>query len=66
MSYFVFQVCYYNQVTSGVLPYVAGNLAGWSKSMEETASACTTFLERDTPHTLNLSLMVELIPCGDS
>ncbi|XP_023840077.2 acetyl-coenzyme A thioesterase [Salvelinus sp. IW2-2015] len=41
------KVCYYNQVTSGVLPYVAGNLAGWSKSMEETASACTTFLERD-------------------
>ncbi|CAB1332559.1 unnamed protein product, partial [Coregonus sp. 'balchen'] len=41
------RVCYYNQVTSGVLPYVAGNLAGWSKSMEETASACTTFLERD-------------------
>ncbi|CAB1318745.1 unnamed protein product, partial [Coregonus sp. 'balchen'] len=40
-------VCYYNQVTSGVLPYVAGNLAGWSKSMEETASACITFLERD-------------------
>uniref|UniRef100_A0A4W5KIJ8 Acyl-CoA thioesterase 12 n=1 Tax=Hucho hucho TaxID=62062 RepID=A0A4W5KIJ8_9TELE len=46
------KVCYYNQVTSGVLPYVAGNLAGWSKSMEETASACTTFLERDLITTL--------------
>uniref|UniRef100_A0AAY4BLV1 Acyl-CoA thioesterase 12 n=1 Tax=Denticeps clupeoides TaxID=299321 RepID=A0AAY4BLV1_9TELE len=42
------QVSYYNQVTSGVLPYIAGNLAGLSKSMEETASCCVKFLEQDT------------------
>ncbi|KAG9353568.1 hypothetical protein JZ751_011687 [Albula glossodonta] len=42
------KVSYYNQVTSGVLPYVAGNLAGWSKSMEETALSCIEFLEKDT------------------
>ncbi|KAJ8286706.1 hypothetical protein GJAV_G00042310 [Gymnothorax javanicus] len=39
------KVSYYNQVTSGVLPYVAGNIAGWSKSMEETALSCIAFLE---------------------
>ncbi|XP_058842732.1 acetyl-coenzyme A thioesterase [Acipenser ruthenus] len=42
------KVSYYNQVTSGVLPYIAGNLAGWSKSMEETASSCIEFLENVT------------------
>lgn len=41
------QACYYNEVTSGVLPYIAGNLAGWSKSMEETALSCIAFLEKD-------------------
>ncbi|XP_036385112.1 acetyl-coenzyme A thioesterase [Megalops cyprinoides] len=41
------KVSYYNQVTSGVLPYVAGSLAGWSKSMEETALSCVAFLEKD-------------------
>ncbi|XP_048875213.1 acetyl-coenzyme A thioesterase isoform X1 [Brienomyrus brachyistius] len=41
------KVSYYNQVTLGVLPYVAGNLAGWSRSMEDTASSCIAFLERD-------------------
>ncbi|KAG5834424.1 hypothetical protein ANANG_G00261360 [Anguilla anguilla] len=41
------KVCYYNEVTSGVLPYIAGNLAGWSKSMEETALSCIAFLEKD-------------------
>ncbi|XP_062340119.1 acetyl-coenzyme A thioesterase [Osmerus eperlanus] len=41
------RVCYYSQVTSSMLPYVAGDLAGWSKSMEETAHACIGFLERD-------------------
>ncbi|KAI7793529.1 putative acyl-coenzyme A thioesterase 12 [Triplophysa rosa] len=38
---------YYNQVTSGVLPYIEGNLAGWSKSMEDTAMSCISFLEQD-------------------
>ncbi|XP_031433417.1 acetyl-coenzyme A thioesterase [Clupea harengus] len=42
------KVTYYNQVTSGVLPFVEGNLAGWSKSMEETARSCISFLELDT------------------
>lgn len=41
------KVSYYNQVTSGILPYVEGNLAGWSRSMEETAMSCITYLERD-------------------
>ncbi|XP_030623992.1 acetyl-coenzyme A thioesterase, partial [Chanos chanos] len=40
------EVCYYTQVTSGVLPYVAGNLAGLSRSMEDTASSCIAFLEQ--------------------
>ena len=42
----------------GVLPQpgdvrrvAACNLAGWSKSREETASTRTTFPERDTTHT---------------
>ncbi|XP_043920175.1 acetyl-coenzyme A thioesterase isoform X2 [Protopterus annectens] len=39
------KVSYYNQVTSNILPYIAGNLTGWSKSMEETASSCIQFLE---------------------
>ncbi|XP_056592059.1 acetyl-coenzyme A thioesterase [Triplophysa dalaica] len=41
------KVSYYNQVTSGVLPYIEGNLAGWSKSMEDTAMSCISFLEKD-------------------
>ncbi|ROL54100.1 Acyl-coenzyme A thioesterase 12 [Anabarilius grahami] len=47
MGYSTCKVSYYNQVTSGVLPYVEGNIAGWSKSMEETAMSCISFLERD-------------------
>ncbi|XP_028660538.1 acetyl-coenzyme A thioesterase [Erpetoichthys calabaricus] len=39
------KVSYYNQVTPGVLPFVAGTLTGWSKSVEETASSCIRFLE---------------------
>ncbi|KAJ8261149.1 hypothetical protein COCON_G00168720 [Conger conger] len=45
------KVSYYNQVTSGVLPYIAGTLAGWSKSMEETALSCIAFLEKDSVKT---------------
>lgn len=41
------QVTYYNQVTSGVLPYIEGSLEGWSKSMEETGMSCISFLEQD-------------------
>uniref|UniRef100_A0A8C4WH79 Acyl-CoA thioesterase 12 n=1 Tax=Gopherus evgoodei TaxID=1825980 RepID=A0A8C4WH79_9SAUR len=40
-------VSYFNQVTSGVLPYLAANLTGSSKSIEDTASACIRFLEID-------------------
>ncbi|KTF96435.1 hypothetical protein cypCar_00028430 [Cyprinus carpio] len=47
IGYSTCKVSYYNQVTSGVLPYVEGNIAGWSKSMEETAMSCITFLEQD-------------------
>uniref|UniRef100_A0A8C2B948 Acyl-CoA thioesterase 12 n=1 Tax=Cyprinus carpio TaxID=7962 RepID=A0A8C2B948_CYPCA len=47
IGYSTCKVSYYNQVTSGVLPYVEGNIAGWSKSMEETALSCITFLEQD-------------------
>ncbi|XP_029429915.1 acetyl-coenzyme A thioesterase isoform X2 [Rhinatrema bivittatum] len=39
------KVCYYNQITSGVLPYFAGNLGGWSTSIEDTACSCVKFLE---------------------
>ncbi|MBN3317601.1 ACO12 thioesterase, partial [Atractosteus spatula] len=45
------KVSYFNQVTSGVLPYIAGNLAGWSKSLEETASSCIEFLENNIKST---------------
>uniref|UniRef100_A0A671LBH6 Acyl-CoA thioesterase 12 n=1 Tax=Sinocyclocheilus anshuiensis TaxID=1608454 RepID=A0A671LBH6_9TELE len=47
IGYSTCKVSYYNQVTSGVLPYVEGNIAGWSKSMEETAMSCILFLEQD-------------------
>ncbi|XP_053557436.1 acetyl-coenzyme A thioesterase [Bombina bombina] len=39
------QVCYLNQLTSGIMPYVEENLTGWSKSIEETAASCIRFLE---------------------
>ncbi|XP_071586178.1 acetyl-coenzyme A thioesterase isoform X2 [Heliangelus exortis] len=38
-------VCYFNQVTSGVMPYLAANLTGSSKSIEHTALECIKFLE---------------------
>nr|XP_021407508.1 acetyl-coenzyme A thioesterase isoform X1 [Lonchura striata domestica] len=38
-------VCYFNQVTSGVVPYLAANLTGSSKSIEDTALECIKFLE---------------------
>ncbi|NXG20949.1 ACO12 thioesterase, partial [Grallaria varia] len=38
-------VCYFNQVTSAVMPYLAANLAGSSKSIEDTALECIKFLE---------------------
>ncbi|XP_063996362.1 acetyl-coenzyme A thioesterase isoform X3 [Pogoniulus pusillus] len=38
-------VCYFNQVTSGVMPYLAANLTGSSHSIEDTALECIKFLE---------------------
>ncbi|NXV75696.1 ACO12 thioesterase, partial [Atlantisia rogersi] len=38
-------VCYFNRVTSGVMPYFAANLTGSSKSIEDTALQCIKFLE---------------------
>ncbi|XP_058683106.1 acetyl-coenzyme A thioesterase isoform X3 [Poecile atricapillus] len=38
-------VCYFNQVTSGVMPYLAANLSGSSKSIEDAALECIKFLE---------------------
>ncbi|NWV14090.1 ACO12 thioesterase, partial [Ptilonorhynchus violaceus] len=38
-------VCYFNQVTSGVMPYLAANLTGSSKSIEDAALECIKFLE---------------------
>ncbi|XP_068783907.1 acetyl-coenzyme A thioesterase-like isoform X1 [Struthio camelus] len=38
-------VCYFNQVTSGVLPHLAADLTGSSKSIEGTALECIKFLE---------------------
>lgn len=38
-------ICYLNQLTSGIIPYVEENLTGWSNSIEETASSCIKFLE---------------------
>ncbi|XP_062469860.1 acetyl-coenzyme A thioesterase isoform X1 [Pezoporus occidentalis] len=38
-------VCYFNQVTSGVMTYFAANLTGLSKSIEDTALECMKFLE---------------------
>ncbi|XP_003479521.1 acetyl-coenzyme A thioesterase isoform X1 [Cavia porcellus] len=38
-------VSYLNQMSAGVLPYFAGDLGGWSKSIEEAASSCIRFIE---------------------
>ncbi|NXF86647.1 ACO12 thioesterase, partial [Eubucco bourcierii] len=38
-------VCYFNQMTSSVMPYLAANLTGSSNSIEDTALECIKFLE---------------------
>ncbi|XP_070321865.1 acetyl-coenzyme A thioesterase isoform X2 [Odocoileus virginianus] len=38
-------VSYFNQISASILPYFAGNLGGWSKSIEETAASCIQFIE---------------------
>eukprot|EP00075_Anas_platyrhynchos_P013652 XP_027302905.1 acyl-coenzyme A thioesterase 12 [Anas platyrhynchos] len=39
-------VCYFNQMTSGVMPYLAANLTGSSNSIEDAALECIKFLEQ--------------------
>ncbi|XP_036136098.1 acetyl-coenzyme A thioesterase [Molossus molossus] len=41
-------VSYFNQISASILPYFAGNLGGWSKSIEETARSCIQFIENAT------------------
>nr|XP_019570628.1 PREDICTED: acyl-coenzyme A thioesterase 12 isoform X1 [Rhinolophus sinicus]XP_019570629.1 PREDICTED: acyl-coenzyme A thioesterase 12 isoform X1 [Rhinolophus sinicus]XP_019570630.1 PREDICTED: acyl-coenzyme A thioesterase 12 isoform X1 [Rhinolophus sinicus] len=41
-------VSYFNQISASILPYFAGNLGGWSKSIEETAASCIQFIENAT------------------
>ncbi|XP_055418971.1 acetyl-coenzyme A thioesterase [Bubalus kerabau] len=41
-------VSYFNQISASILPYFAGNLGGWSKSIEETAASCIQFIESAT------------------
>ncbi|XP_054434525.1 acetyl-coenzyme A thioesterase isoform X2 [Pteronotus mesoamericanus] len=41
-------VSYFNQLSASILPYFAGNLGGWSKSIEETAVSCIRFIENAT------------------
>ncbi|KAM5257590.1 acetyl-coenzyme A thioesterase [Hipposideros larvatus] len=41
-------VSYFNQISASILPYFAGNLGGWSKSIEETAASCIKFIENAT------------------
>ncbi|XP_024419306.3 acetyl-coenzyme A thioesterase [Desmodus rotundus] len=41
-------VSYFNQISASILPYFAGNLGGWSKSIEETAVSCIRFIENAT------------------
>uniref|UniRef100_A0A8C9AJ72 Acetyl-coenzyme A thioesterase n=1 Tax=Prolemur simus TaxID=1328070 RepID=A0A8C9AJ72_PROSS len=38
-------VSYFNRISAGILPYFAGNLGGWSKSIEETAASCVQYIE---------------------
>ncbi|XP_038177520.1 LOW QUALITY PROTEIN: acetyl-coenzyme A thioesterase [Arvicola amphibius] len=38
-------VTYLNQMSDSILPYFAGNIGGWSKSIEEAAAACIKFIE---------------------
>lgn len=41
-------VSYFNQISASIFPYFAGNLGGWSKSIEDTAASCIRFLETAT------------------
>ncbi|XP_029412088.1 acetyl-coenzyme A thioesterase isoform X2 [Nannospalax galili] len=41
-------VSYLNQMSASILPYFAGNIGGWSKSIEEAAASCIKFIENAT------------------
>ncbi|XP_058380232.1 acetyl-coenzyme A thioesterase [Diceros bicornis minor] len=41
-------VSYFNQISASISSYFAGNLGGWSKSIEETAASCIQFIENAT------------------
>nr|XP_021519507.1 acyl-coenzyme A thioesterase 12 [Meriones unguiculatus] len=41
-------VAYLNQMSDSILPYFAGNIGGWSKSIEEAAASCIRFIENAT------------------
>uniref|UniRef100_A0A5F9C2G4 Acyl-CoA thioesterase 12 n=1 Tax=Oryctolagus cuniculus TaxID=9986 RepID=A0A5F9C2G4_RABIT len=47
-------VSYFNQMSASILPYFAGNLGGWSKSIEEAAASCIKFIEDATDGSLRL------------
>ncbi|XP_074063835.1 acetyl-coenzyme A thioesterase isoform X2 [Macrotis lagotis] len=42
------KVSYLNQISSSILPYFAGNIGGWSRSIEEAAASCIQFIEEAT------------------
>ncbi|XP_037386065.1 acetyl-coenzyme A thioesterase [Talpa occidentalis] len=55
-------VSYFNQISASLFPYFAGNLGGWSKSIEETAASCIQFIENDgLIRTLNDKLPTAII-----
>uniref|UniRef100_A0A8C3X207 Acetyl-coenzyme A thioesterase n=1 Tax=Catagonus wagneri TaxID=51154 RepID=A0A8C3X207_9CETA len=41
-------ISYFNRTSAGILPYFAGNIGGWSKSIEDTAASCIQFIENAT------------------
>uniref|UniRef100_A0A5F8HAQ5 Acyl-CoA thioesterase 12 n=1 Tax=Monodelphis domestica TaxID=13616 RepID=A0A5F8HAQ5_MONDO len=41
-------VSYLNQISSSILPYFAGNIGGWSRTIEEAAASCIQFIEEAT------------------
>ncbi|XP_005382367.1 PREDICTED: acyl-coenzyme A thioesterase 12 [Chinchilla lanigera] len=45
-------VSYLNQMSASILPYFAGYLGGWSKSIEEAAASCIQFIENASDDTI--------------
>ncbi|XP_074138151.1 LOW QUALITY PROTEIN: acetyl-coenzyme A thioesterase [Sminthopsis crassicaudata] len=46
-------VSYLIQISSSTLPYFAGNIGGWSRSIEETAASCIQFIEETNDTFIN-------------